>query len=654
MRHCSDIANHHSFARAVAYIRIWAFAPELVSNIRCIQYSNTYHSFVTMRASVATVACLVWQTMAGDGANVKASQPLLRPDVGSSYIADVVVYGSTPAGIAAAIAASNGGVHSVLIVEPLLFIGGMGAAGGLGLNDQQVSDLSLITGIARQWCNLNGEVYQPGNTTYCVHHPDNYVSEDSYFKMLSAAGVSVATGCYAVSTLRNASSPLQIATLSANCTLGGGASTTVFTARSVVIDASYDGDVMVVDRGIDYTWGREANTTYNEPMAGVFLLQEDEESFQGFQGNISATVDGTAQGALLAGIEAGPVPAQGSGDDRLMAFQHRACVTKDTNNRVPFYAPPGYNRSDFALLQGVLEGLLRDGHYPDGPPLSYFGASGSYAPAVGDAGRHKTIMCCGAGAVMSDPPGLNRGWANASYEGRQAMIAAHTYYLQGMLYYLANDPAVPGGTRADASSWGLCADEWPTASPPNWPPQLYIRVSNRLQGDYVMTQNNMMNQRSKNDSVSCAVWELDSHITSRWAVANPWPGPGKPALVPLGEGFFRHSPNTSVPQAEYCGTADGDCDPTNMWYDVSYRVMLPKRSQASNLLVPVAISASAVAYTSARIETMFMDLGAAAGVAARMVIAAGGSEVLAVQDVNVSAVQEVLVGQYGQRIRGPF
>jgi hypothetical protein len=570
----------------------------------------------------------------------------------SGGVFDVVVVGATPAGVSAAIAAADGGRLTVALVESLLYVGGMGAPGGLGLNDQQLRNLTSITGLARTWCNTNGIYYTPGNTSHCVQHPDNYVAEASYRAMLAAASVTVATGCAVIQANRSASSPLQIESVTADCSAAGGSGAVLFSApRGVVVDATYDGDVMVLAGGFDYTWGREPNTTYGEPMAGGFWLQEDEETFSGLP-NISA-VD--AQGNLLPGIEAGTPPVPGSGDDRLMAFQHRACVTTDANNSVGFPKPSGYDRSRYALLQSVLDGLRANGQFPDGPPASYFGLSGEYAPAVAAAGRHKTIVCCGAAAVMTDEPGLNRGWANATREQRAAMWQAHADYLMGFFYYLANDPAVPTGTRASFSSYGLCADEWADATPPNWPPQLYVRVSNRLVGDYVLTQNNMVSPRFKpNASVSCAIWELDAHITSRWGVPNPNPGPGKPSLVPFNEGFIRHSSNTSVPPGTACGATDGMCSPSDLQFDVPFAVMLPKRSQGSNLLVPVAISASNVAYMAARIETMFSDLGTAAGVAAQMVVDAGGPSQRAVQDVDVAAVQQNLVAVYGQRISCPF
>ena len=562
----------------------------------------------------------------------------------SQYTAQVIVYGATPAGISAAISASDNGKNSVILVEPLLYLGGMGSSGGIGLNDQQLRNLTLITGIARLWCYQNGLHYTPTNTTNCVYHPDNYIGEASFITMLKQANVTLATGCTITGGSRSSTNSLMIESIYSDCTVGGGSSNITFTTTAVMIDASYDGDIVRLVDGISYASGRESNTAFMEPMAGIVWAQDPSEETFSHLYNISAYDD---EGNLLPGIEIGTLPEPGSADDRLMAFQHRVCVTTDANNQVAFTAPPDYNRTRYALLQKVLDALVHQGTYPTGPPASYFGLSGPYSP---EAGPGKTIVCCGAGAVMSDEPNLNRGWANASIQDRNIMWYNHYEYLAGMLYYLTNDPAVPSSTRASFRTFGLCKDEWSDTTPAHWPPQLYVRVSNRLQGDYILTQRNMLSPQSKPEaSVSVALWELDSHITSRWAIPNPLGS--EPKYVPFNEGFYRHSPNISVPVNTSCGSANGGCGAQEEWYDVPYEVMLPKFTEAHNLLVPVAISASYVAYTSARIETMFMDLGAAAGVSARLSIASNNTPV---QQVPIANIQSILINEYQQRIKGPY
>jgi len=373
------------------------------------------------------------------------------------------------------------------------------------------------------------------------------------------------------------------------------------------------------------------------------LGSQEMETFDGLP--VVATWD---NGTLLPYVSSGSLQPTGSGDGKLMAFQHRACVTNNPapGMRVPFPAPPGYDPDHFTLLQRQLDAAVSSGRWPHGPPLSWFTDLGPYSSAVFKAGRPKFIICCGSAPVSSDQPDLNAGWATANHTQRAAMIAAHTYYLQGSFYYMANDPRVPNATRADASSYGLCGDEFVNNG--NWPVQLYVRESVRLVGDYVMTGIDIASPRSKpNVSVSMGVWELDKHVVSRIAV----PDPGNSSrMLAFNEGFFRHQIDPAVSPQAWCETDPG-CPATALWYDVPLNVTLPKRAEATNLLVPVAISVSSVAFSSTRIETMLMDLGAACGVVAAGV--ANGTWAAA-QDVVIPQVQAVLQARYGQRVRGPW
>lgn len=285
-----------------------------------------------------------------------------------------------------------------------------------------------------------------------------------------------------------------------------------------------------------------------------------------------------------------------------------------------------------------------------------------------------------------DEPGLNSGWATANHSERLRIAAAHKSYLLGSLYYMANDPRVPNYTRYAIGRWGLCADEYVDFG--NWPPQLYIRISNRLRGEVLLTQNTLANPRSKPDGVSMGCWEFDQHTESRHAVADPH---NASQVVARNEGYFRN--DLSSPHLP-CSDPRADCSAAGNWYDVPFGVMLPKRGQvrsigsvvfvgacplrpcgrlqASNLLVPVAISSTSVAYSSTRIEGMFMDLGTAAGVAAALALEStkaaretrslgeplgvSGGTCLAtpLQDTNVTLVQDVLVNVYKQRVHGPI
>lgn len=544
---------------------------------------------------------------------------------------DVVVYGASPAGISAAITAAAGGNRSVALVEPLRHISGMGATGGLGLNDQQTHSGKLLTGLALEWARRNGRHYDPGNASAWAVVPDMWVGQASWEAMVAEArSVAVFTSCVLTGADRvPGSAPPLVASLTANCS---GAATQF--AAPLFIDASYDGDLMVA-AGVAHTAGREPATAFNESLAGVQPPDGDSgEAFAPLQVPVT-----WPNGSLIPGLVPGPMPPRGTGDGGLMAFQYRLCLTTDAGNRVPFSSPPpGYRREDYELLARTLAAVVAAGQ--PAPTMSFFTASGGYSEAVARAGRHKYLMCCGGGPVNSDGVGLNAGWAAATHEQRRVMAGAHRAYLEGSLHFLATDPAVPPATRADVGRYGLCADEWTDNG--HFPHQLYVRESNRLVGSTVLTQNTIANPRSKPDAVAVGCWEFDKHLVTRYAVAN-----ATGALVAVNEGWFRGALNAS---GAPCSKAN--CTVASLWYDVPYGVIVPRPGDVGNLLVPVALSASSVAFASARIETMLMGLGAAAGAAAGQVLAAGGPGALPVQAVDVPALQATLAAA-GWMVRGP-
>lgn len=329
-----------------------------------------------------------------------------------------------------------------------------------------------------------------------------------------------------------------------------------------------------------------------------------------------------------------------------MAYEFFACLSTTDGNRVPFYPPEGYNPDDFTLLLRQIEGVVANGRYPHGPPLNYFGDVQCYDDVVEKVtGNRDCLLCCGMAPVDSDQPDLNRGWPSANHSQRLAIAQAHRYYVQGSLYFMAHDPRVPNFTRTDSLRYGYCKDEYARFG--NFPPQIYVRISNRLQGEALLTQNNIVNPQVKPDGVAMGCWEFDQHTVSRHVVPDPKDPTRK---VVTNEGFFRAALGSD---GLSCDHPDADCTVGRAggWYDVPFGVMVPKRGQASNLLLPVAISTTSVAYASTRIENMYMDLGSAAGVAVAQLLTRGAGVV--VQDTNISEVQTVLSTVYGQRFHGP-
>ena len=528
---------------------------------------------------------------------------------GFAYDYDVVVYGSSPAGIAAATAAGQLGMR-VALFEPLKMIGGMGAAGNLALHDG--SGRNPRTGLALRFTELNAQYY---NVSHPVDQPESFVAVQSFEKMLQDANVlRVSLDC----RLLSAQSGMKMR--------GETQSTTTFVknirvscepnpiSAKVFIDSSYDGEIMVAVGDVDYTHGREAVSKYNESLAGARV-----PSNVGAGRHWTTEINGLRQdGTILKYVQnISELAPPGEADESLMAFQHRLCISGD-RDRIPWKRPKGYNREDFLLFERYI--AANNGTF-DGfswPPqnLHSFGYPGP---------KQKFTLCCGVSIVASDQPNLNRGWATATWERKQEIIADHTYFELGMFYFLANDLKVPEKVRQDFNRYGLCSDEFVEYD--YIPPQLYIRESNRLVGDFVLTQNNIAKPPFQADSIAVGHWWLDEHMTGKYAVPK---SEGNPHFVVTLEGNFVSNATTQLPP-----------------YDVPYRLMIPKKGTGANLLVPVCLSASHVAFASTRIETMLMGVGSAAGVAAQQLV---DGTAQTVQEVNISMVQNILVNIFKQQI----
>jgi len=213
------------------------------------------------------------------------------------------------------------------------------------------------------------------------------------------------------------------------------------------------------------------------------------------------------------------------------------------------------------------------------------------------------------GAFSTDYIGGSWDYPDASYARRAEIWQEHRNYVQGFFYFLATDPQVPEGLREEVNRWGLCEDEFTDNG--NWPYQLYIRESRRMVGEFVMAQKDLQTDLTKPDPVGMGSYNSDSHNVER--IVGP-------------DGFVRN---------------EGDMQVAVTPYQIPYRIMLPKTAEATNLLVPVAFSASHVAYSSVRMEPQYMILGQAAGVAAKLAISGGTS----VQEIPVTTLVDTLKKQ---------
>jgi hypothetical protein len=528
---------------------------------------------------------------------------------------DVIVYGATPSGIAAAVAASNNTKLRVALLEPSGKFGGMAGPGGIGLRDHNpnmfVGDSRSAAG---RWLQLNAQYYKSNNTVY---QPDEIVGYESWAQILYSKqrtlDVFLNTGIFegkgSVTMVGTKLSELY----TVNTINNDSKNITKWTAL-VFIDASYEADI-VVAANISKTYGRESSAEYNESLAGVLPVGK----FAQFQHPINPYYD---NGSLLYGIDKNPLPPVGSADNRVMPYSYRLCVTNDSNNYIPWPKPPQYNPSDFELLRRYANSLLVD--HPHGAPITSFVGTLEYKgyPATQKRSMRFDLCESGGSAVSTDEPwSIYDKYITGNRQMRSEVAEQVKYWVSGMMYTLSNDPLIPSGTRKSASEWGLCADAWPDNS--NWPPLLYVREGYRIIGDNIETQNTLIKGLRRANSIGLGGWTIDVHIINR-VVGNL---NGTISAINEGEiGFAPLPGNGSL-------------------YELPYSLILPKRSEATNLLVTSCPSASHVAFASIRVEPTFMQLGTAAGAAAQLVALTNQ----AAQLIDISKLQ-LLIEANGQCI----
>ncbi len=500
---------------------------------------------------------------------------------------DLVVYGGTAGGVMTAVAGARHGLSTVLL-EPGQHVGGM-VTGGLSGTD--VGKIEVIGGMALEFYWRAGKHYQMDRHLQQLSWmPEPGAGEKIMRQMLADAKVTLLTGHRLVEKKGVVKQGNKVvAVLTENGARFEG---------KVFADCSYEGDLMA-QAGVSYTYGREGTAQYGESLAGV---QSHTENHQ-FAVDIPAR---DKNGKLLPEISAEPLATPGSADKKIQAYNFRVIATKVPSNRVPWPKPKGYDPKRYELLARYLPAMTE---YM-GRPLT-----------VNEVGLIRIIPNGKAdlnnrGGFSTDYIGKNYDYPEGSYATRAKIWQDHIDYQQGLYYFLANDPRVPAALRAEMSEWGLAKDEFTDTA--NWPNQLYVREARRMVGDFVATQKDLQTDLKKSDVIGMGSYNSDSHNVQRYVTK---------------EGIVLNEGNMEVPVQPY---------------QIPYRVLVPKESEAANLLVPVCFSASHVVYSSMRMEPQYMILGHAAGIAAAMAVNKGTS----VQAIAVPDLQQTLFKEGGVFERG--
>lgn len=521
----------------------------------------------------------------------------LTSAVGAEPLYDLVVYGGTSAGLGAALQAKRLG-KTVIVVGPDRHLGGL-SSGGLGWTDSGRKE--AVGGLARQFYHRIWREYQQpdawrwqpraayGNRgqgtpaidgderTMWVFEP--HVAERVFEAWVTEEGIPVVRDAWLdrAKGVQKENGRIVAITMLDGKTYRG----------KMFVDATYEGDLMAA-AGVSYTVGREANRTYDETINGVQAKRAISHQFE--KPVDPYNVPGDPKSGLLPRIHDGSPGVDGEADKRIQAYCFRMCLSTVPENRVPFPKPEGYDARQYELLGRYLR-------------TGWRGVFNKFDPIPNgktDTNNH--------GGFSTDNIGMNYDYPEAGYERRREIIREHEQYQKGLMYYLANDPGVPEDVREKMAAYGLSKDEFLDNG--HWPHQIYVREARRMVSDFVMTERHLRAIEPTPESVGMGSYNMDSHHVQRYVDAN---GHAR------NEGDIQISPGGP--------------------YEISYRAIVPKQNECENLLVPVCLSSSHIAYGSIRMEPVFIILGQSAATAAALAIDAN----IAVQDVPYEALRERLL-----------
>ncbi len=520
--------------------------------------------------------------------------------------ADVVIYGGTSAGVSAAIQTARLG-KSVILIEPTNRLGGL-TTGGLGQTD--IGNKQVIGGIAREFYQ-NIKRYYEDSANWVWQKQSEYkdggqtrtdINEDAMWTFEPSAALKVYHDMIRDLDIQIIYNQRLDRTMGVSKTDNNIKSITMETGATysgkMFIDATYEGDLLAA-AGITYTVGREANAQYGESLNGV----QANDTSRTLSGTLSANgrhhnfvegvdpyiIPGDSSSGLIPGMNPG-VEEDGTGDKNIQAYCFRMCLTDHPENRIPFEKPKDYDELSYELL------------------LRNYESGYNRIPWINSKMPNRKTDSNNRDGFSTDFIGQNYDYPEADYEERARITQKHRAYQQGLMWTLANHPRIPKEIREEVSRWGTCKDEFERAD--GWQQQLYIREARRMVSDLVMTQKHCESIEIVPDAVGMGAYGMDSHHTQRYINS---------------KGNVSNEGNVEAP--------------VKAPYPISYRSIVPKKGDCSNLLVPVCLSATHIAFGSIRMEPVFMVLGQSSAVIAHLSI----EEELAVQDIEYNKIRKMLI-----------
>ena len=497
--------------------------------------------------------------------------------------ADVIIYGGTSAAVTTAVQLARMN-KTVMIVCPDKHLGGL-TAGGLGWTD--TGNKSVIGGLSREYYQRVYQYYQKpetwkwqkqeeygnkgqgtpaldgANRTMWIFEP--HIAEQVFEDFMRDHDIQVIRDEWLD---REQGVKTDNGKITAITMLSG----KTYRAK-IFVDATYEGDLMAAS-GVKYHIGRESNSVYGEEWNGIQTGVLHHGHHFG-QRNISPyKVPGDPSSGVLARISTEDPGVKGEGDNKVQAYCFRLCLTKHPDNRISFEKPEGYDSTQYELLLRIYDSGWRQ----------TFNKFDPIPNAKTDVNNH--------GPMSFDNIGMNYDYPEATYERRREIIAEHELYQKGWLYFIANDPRIPEEVQNEMKQWGLAKDEFMDNG--HWPHQIYVREARRMIGDFVMTENEIQGRSPVNRSIGMGSYTMDSHNVQRY-------------ITP--EGFVQNEGDIGVHPEEP--------------YKIDLGSILPKKEECSNLLVPVAVSSSHIAFGSIRMEPVFMILGQSAATVAGLALDKG-------------------------------
>lgn len=500
--------------------------------------------------------------------------------------ADVAVYAATAAGVCAAVSAARTGARVVLL-EPGAHVGGM-TSGGLGYTD--IGDARALGGMAAEFRRAIADHYGVGVGRFAG--PEPHVAEQILLRWLDHAGVELIVGA-GLRSVELRDGRIVSATFDGDTTV----------TADVFVDASYEGDLMAA-AGVSYRVGREARSLHGEQFAGRQEVVPGRHSTPPWISPFRDDESGRVAGALLPQINAAPLADVGAGDGGVMSYGYRVCLTQ-APDRIPISRRQGYDDARWELGRRLFADAARRGDVH--PAGRYVGLEPNLPGGKADGNSLGPFSLSVLDSSAWEYP-------DASPARREQIRRHHLHHAQDFLWFLTNDPGVPGPIRREMQTWGLPADEF--ADTDHLPHQLYVREARRMVSDRILVEQDLRTGRIPGDVIALGSYHLDIREVQRaWRWVHEHPDP---IAMVVTEGYL------SVPVPVY---------------GIGYSALAPRREECENLLVAVCVSASHVAFSSLRMEPQYQMLGQAAGVAAAAAARSGRR----VQDVDVRAVQAELL-----------